>query len=216
MSLEQGLKDRLARLLSTPDERGSLGPRLAADAARLWDRLDCFIGMRLVNSKVDANVLELSCYALQLPLRSKPPRLSLRDRCEQAAELTVSLLTGKVDEAFLDQASKLLHETPKRSPKLDEARLLADAVNLDDFGLTGLVNQTIVLGIGGESVTELMAALSKREQYGYWEARLKDGFHFEAVLEIARRRLEMARKIFALLKSELEEDRPRIDTNVRE
>ena len=43
---------------------------------------------------------------------------------------------------------------------------------------------------------------------GYWDARLKDGFHFAAVRDIARRRLDHARQATALLKQELAEDQP--------
>ena len=49
--------------------------------------------------------------------------------------------------------------------------------------------------------------LEKREQYGYWDARLKEGFHFEPIRQIARQRLEHARRMAALLMEEMKEDR---------
>jgi hypothetical protein len=48
----------------------------------------------------------------------------------------------------------------------------------------------------------------KREQYGYWDARLKDGFHFEPVRQMAKRRVEHAREVARLLLEELKEDQP--------
>jgi hypothetical protein len=186
---------------------------LAGDAARLWRRIGRFLQMNLVGPQVDSDALELACYGLQLPLRQargptvgKPPRTSLRDRCEQAAELLVSLLGGELEESLLDRAARLLHETPQRSPMLDEARLLADAINLDDFGLIGWVNQTIQLALQGEGAGDLVVAWEKREQYGYWEARLKDGFHFEPIRQIATQRLQQARKVSAMLSAELDQD----------
>ena len=104
--------------------------------------------------------------------------------------------------------ARILHEMPHRSPMLDEAKLLADAVNLEDFGVIGVVAQTVQLGRAGEGVTQLAQNCDKREQYGYWDARLKDGFHFEAVRQIALRRLNTTRQLCALLAEELKQDTP--------
>jgi len=216
MSLKQGIVDRFAKLLKESDEHSAPhhGVRLSGDACRLCKRLFSFIEMRLVGPQIDTDALELACYALQLPSRQigisssgKFVRMSLRDRCEQAAELMVSLFANHVDETLLDRAARLLHEAPQRSPMLDEARLLADAVNLDDFGVIGLLNQAIQLSLQGEGIAELAVAAEKREQYGYWEARLKDGFHFEPVRQIAHLRLAEARQINAMLFEQLGEDR---------
>jgi hypothetical protein len=222
MPLEESLLKRLAKLLSTLEvvgkasaDDGVLGPRLVADARRLWDRLGRLLKLKLVHAAVDADALELACYALQLPIRQsrlagiiggKLGRTSLRDRCEQAAELLVSLLGDDIDEPLLDRATRVLHETPQRSPMLDEARLLADALNLDDFGLIGLLSQTIQLALHGEGAAELAVAWNKREQYGYWEVRVKEDFHFEPVRKMAQKRLEKARQVMDMLRSELEED----------
>jgi hypothetical protein len=50
--------------------------------------------------------------------------------------------------------------------------------------------------------------MQNREAYGYWDARLKEGFHFESVRQIAEKRLETARQVTGLLLSELSEDQP--------
>ena len=209
MPLDPLLVDRLLKLLAEIDDRASTdrpaassrsaGPhpsasRLAGDAQRLWKRLNSFLDMNLAGPQADGAALHLACFALQLPARpakgaaqAKPIRTNLRDRFEQAAELMVTHLAGDFDEALLDRAARILQEAPQRAPMLDEARLLADAVNLDDFGVIGLITHAMQLALQGEGVGELSLALEKREQYGYWEARLKDGFHFPAVREIARR-----------------------------
>ena len=51
---------------------------------------------------------------------------------------------------------------------------------------------------------QLVEGAVKREQYGYWEARLKDGFHFDAVRDLARRRIDSARLLMTLLMEELD------------
>jgi hypothetical protein len=212
MSLEAKLKKQLTIALDSVDQQGTHGPRLVDNAKRLWKRIEKFAAMDLV-AEPDMNALELACYAMQLPMRqSKPPssgklgRTNLRERAEQAAELLVTLFAGEIDEDLLDRATRLLHETPHRPPVMEDARLLADAVNLDDFGITGLIVQMIQLARQGGGVMQLADAWEKREEYGYWEARLKDGFHFEPVRQIAKRRLARARQMATMLAEELKED----------
>ena len=72
--------------------------------------------------------------------------------------------------------------------------------------MIGLIVQTVQLALQGGGVGDLAAAAEKREQYGYWEARTKDGFHFEAVRAIANKRLANARKVAKMLADELGED----------
>jgi hypothetical protein len=215
MSLQPDLRKRLEKVLSTLDDQGAIGPRLTGDAARLWKRAAKFISMNLIGPDPDLDALELACYALQLPPRQgrgvMPGRLgrtNLRDRCEQAAELLVSLMSSDIAEELLDRTTRLLHEVPHRTPVLDEAKLLADVLNLEDFGLIGLILQTIQLALQGEGVADLALACEKREEYGYWEARTKDGFHFEPVRAIAMKRLANSRKVAKMLGDELKEDQP--------
>jgi hypothetical protein len=212
MSLDAKLKRRLQLLLSVVDEHGTRGPRLLDDAQRLWSRAHALIKMKLAED-VDAVAVELSCHALQLPMRQiklistgKLARTNLRDRAEQSAELLVSHLGQEVDETLLDHTTRILQEMPHRNPMVEEAKLLADALNLEDFGLVGLLAQTIQLSRQGGGIAQVIEGIEKRDQYGYWEARLKDGFHFEQVRQIAKRRLDHARQASKLLLAELDED----------
>lgn len=216
MPLDARLRQRLEQALGVVDDHGTVGPRLCNDAARLWRRVERFIGLDLVQSEgLDTEALELACYSLQLPLRrsrtlptGKPQRGTLRERAEEAAELLLGVAGGDADELLLDRATRLLHEMPHRSPMIEEAKLLADAVNLDDFGAVGVALQVIQLARQGEGPLQLAEGCEARELYGYWDARLKDGFHFEAVRRIAVRRLENTRTVCALISAELREDAP--------
>jgi hypothetical protein len=212
MALDASLRERVEQVLTVVDEHGTTGPRLVDDAVRLWRRIGRFLGMNLVTEGLDADALELACYATQLPLRrphtqagGRPGRITLRERAEESAELLLNVVPD-ADETLLDRATRILQEMPHRSPMVDEARLLADAINLDDFGVTGLVQQVIQLTRQGEGVLQLADGLEKREQYGYWDARLKDGFHFDPIRQIARRRLDNARHAALLLLTEIRED----------
>jgi hypothetical protein len=216
MSVDAKLREYVEQALAVVDDQGTHGPRLLDDAGRLWGRVEHFIAMHLVHEGIDSEALELACYAMQLPTRRRgkagtgkaAAKATLRDRAEEAAELLVGIAGPDVDESLLDRATRILQEMPHRSPMLDEAKLLADAVNLEDFGVIGLIGQAIQLGRAGEGVTQLTEGCDKREQYGYWDARLKDGFHFEAVRQIALRRLSTTRHICAMLAAELKQDTP--------
>lgn len=210
--MEGKLQRRMEKVLAEVDERGTRGRRLIDDAQRLWSRVRRFIDMKLIPTEADAAALELACYALQLAQKQpgavtgKLGRSSLKQRAEQSAELLVSLFGDEVDESLLDRTSRVLHELPQRQPLIEEARLLADSVNLEDFGLIGFSVMTIQLALQGSGVSDLLEAGEKRDQYGYWDARLKEGFHFDAVRAMARVRLDHARSAIAALAAEVREE----------
>ena len=213
--MDAKVRQRLARALAIVDERGTVGTRLIDDASRLFRRVQALIRMGLIAENSDIDALELAAYALQLPMRDsrllptgKLGRTNLRERVEQSAEILISGVGKEIDEELLERATRLLLELPHRNPTSSDAKLLADALNLDDFGASGLVTRIIQLGLQGSGISQVLEAAEKREEYGYWEARLKDGFHFEPVRQLARRRLERARQVHKLLSEELSGDVP--------
>lgn len=200
MSLPPGLEKHLAKLVQ---------PRGVEDATRLVARVGHFVSLNLAAEEVDRDALDLAAWALQLPGppqkqqgRTGPP--SLKERSEQAAELLLNLPgSPKAEEELLDRAAGILRDLPRKSPESAEARLLADAVNLEDFGLLGLVLSAMHIGRGNAPLSQVIDAFHKRTAYGYWDVRLKDGFHHRHVRELARQRLEEARKAVAGLEAEL-------------
>lgn len=206
---------KLAKILEshlTTDDRGAPAPRLVDDAKRLVARLAMMLKLSLTRTPPSIEVLELCCYALQLPMRQaqlpvgRYGQLNFRQRAEQAAELLVTQLGDRIDPSLLDRCTAVLLAAPDRSPPSDEARLLADAVNLDDFGLIGLLNTCVVIASQGQGVATLLDGAAKREAYGYWEARLRDGFHYNPVRAIAERRLAGARKMIEQMQQERAEE----------
>jgi hypothetical protein len=213
MPLEGELKHRLERALAVVDDHGTRGTRLLEDAQRLCARVKRLIEKGVIPVETEPSPIEVCCYALQLPLRAsrtgvagKLGRTNLRERAEQAAEMLVGLVGETGHEALIEESTQLLIQVHQRGPVSDQAKLLADALNLEDFGVAGLVQQAILLARQGGGVMQVADGCEKREQYGYWEARLKDGFHFDPTRAIARKRLEHARKTAALLIGELKED----------
>lgn len=205
------LRRQLETLLATVDPRGTKGRRLLDDCDRLCARVRHLLSLDLIPPESDADALELACAALQLvpqhPRPSKSP-MTLRDRADAAAELLVTGVKAVDDPTLLDRTTRLLRELPQRSPAIPEARLLADAVNLEDFGVTGILHLTIALAQQGSGIRQVTDACERREAYGYWDARLKDGFQFEPVRQMARRRLEHARQMSNALREELGQDGP--------
>jgi hypothetical protein len=142
------------------------------------------------------------------------PRPRLRARAALAAEMLGGMLgggdwrdNGGTDaEALVEETTRLLVEVRQRNPESAVARLLAVAINLEDFGVIGLVEQTIAITRQGGGVSQVADGCEKREQYGYWEARLKDGFHFDQTRAIAKKRLDHTRRVAGLLMAELRED----------
>lgn len=213
MQVDGELKQLLERSLCTQDSRDPAQSRHVQEARRFCARVGALVKRGVVPTDTDVKTLELACLALQLPLRGfvqpgKVTRSSLRDRAEQAAETLVSLAAnhrGAADPA-LDQTVQLLQQVYQRHPDGELAMLLADTLNLEDFGVSGLVSLAVATGRQEGTVVQVAEGCVKRDQYGYWEARLKDGFHFEPVRQLARKRLEQARKVAALLVAELKED----------
>jgi hypothetical protein len=217
MPLSAKLRQQLESALGILEDQDITGTRLLDDAARLWSRLQLLAastGSKFLTDPSANDALELACYALQLPLRNSHTlpggrlgRINLRERAAQSAELLVIALKKSADDALLDRTTRLLNELPQRNATLDDARLLADALNLEDFGVTGLIHQSIQLARQGEGIAQLCDGCEKREQYGYWDARLKE-FHFDAARQLALRRLEDHRAVCRLLLKELAEDHP--------
>jgi hypothetical protein len=210
MSLDEAVKSRLEEVLRLPAGGGTPGPRLVDDAHRLWKTIQRFTQMGLSAGELDAEALELACFALHLPFAhrrgataSKLGRLNLRQRCQQGSELIINLLSGQAPQATFDRVVHILEQTPARSPTLTEAKLLADAINLEDFGILGLVGQIIQLSASGQGTIQLLESWDNRQSYGYWEARLKDSFHFGPVRDLAETRLHDARLVVRMLRAEL-------------
>lgn len=212
-TLEAELEHHMHRLLTVVEAGGARGVRLVEEGKRLCKRVCLFVKMKLTENSLDEPALELACFALQLPSRNakcltpgKMGQVSLKERCEHAAELLISTAADHVEGELLERATTILREMPQRNTKTDEAKLLADSVNLDDFGITGLISQAMQLSRQNAGVEQVADGFQKRRDYGYWEARLKDGFHYEPVRKLARDRLKYATHVVDLLLAELKED----------
>ena len=80
---------------------------------------------------------------------------------------------------MLRVAGDAIRQCSDRETTLPEARVLADADNLDDVGVLYVLRQFRQHQADGRSLEQLITSWSRQQEYRYWDARLNDGFHFE-------------------------------------
>ncbi len=220
-NLHPRLRRRIRSAVCRSDGDKPVDGRLADDARRLWNRHRVLSRQLQAAGELEelpaADSGELACWALQLPLRTVEPAplpvgplgvVGIRERAERAAQRLVEELGEVVPTALLDETTRLMQEMPQRPPVLEAAKVLSDIFNLDDFGVVGVLRDTAEQALRDRGVTALSRGFAKRQDYKYWQVRLKDGFHYPLVRRIARRRLDHARRLFETLDEELGEDMP--------
>jgi len=205
-SYDSESRSAVQRIATVFAEAGEIAVVLERDARRLFAIAQRLVDMDLVPPPVDLEALELAAWSWHLPLAGAPPgsrrtgHMGFRERADQSAEL---LLGALPDSAAAERAAGILREVPRRATAVNEARILSDAINLEDFGISGVLQAAMRMARRNMALDEVLEALTRRREYGYWEALLKDGFHFEPVRQMARRRLEAAWRVLDALAAEL-------------
>lgn len=119
-----------------------------------------------------------------------------------AAELATDQLKDLLAQEDLDKVLTILQEQRHRETRMPEARLLSDAIALEEFGLIGLWNQNRQFHASGKTLEQLIKLWKAQHDYGYWESRLRDGFHYESARRTARERLAQMKGIYDRLQRE--------------
>ena len=121
---------------------------------------------------------------------------------DDAAELAADQLKELLPSADLEMVGKILREHRQRETQLPEAKLLADAITLEEFGLVGLWNIWRQFHAAGKTLEQFIKLWKAQHDYSYWESRLRDGFHFETSRRTAKERLGYMRGIYERLQQE--------------
>ena len=123
----------------------------------------------------------------------KPHELLVRGRAkkhrEQSAARMSERLADILSKESMDLASEAILTLSDRNVQSVEGRILSDARNLNDVGLLSLwpaIRRSMAEGDGVESLIETW---KRQKEYHFWEARINESFHFEAVRKIAEMRL---------------------------
>jgi len=130
--------------------------------------------------------------------------MSAEDVKEYSAELAGDRLGGKVPPRQLDLVQEIIRRAHDAGVDLAEAKVLSDADSLDDIGALGVWRDLRRHILEGRAVEDTVRAWHRREQYGYWEARVRDAFNLETARHLAESRLGAARAFMQQLEAEFE------------
>ncbi len=183
---------------------GQIEPaRYAQDRAmrvvRCIDRLATLTGERMERADL-ARVAAL--YAGVAQNIAGPGKMPDDEAYDSAAELAADQLKDLLPAVDLDQMLAILKEQRKRDAKMPESRVLSDALAMEEFGLIGFWNQCRQFHGTGKTPEQLIKLWKAQHDYGYWESRLRDGFHYESSRTAARDRLGQMKGIYERLQRE--------------
>jgi len=119
--------------------------------------------------------------------------MSAEDVKHYSAELAGDRLRGQAPARQLELVQEIIRRTHDATAELAEAKILSDADSLDDIGALGIWRDLRRYCLEGRAIDEAVNAWERREEYGYWEARLRDVFHLETSRRLAEARVASAR-----------------------
>jgi hypothetical protein len=85
---------------------------------------------------------------------------------------------------------------------LGEVQILSDADTLDDMGALGIWRELRRSILEGRAVEDAVRVWQRREQYGYWDSRMRDAFRLDTARRLAQSRLASARSFMMQLSCE--------------
>ena len=103
---------------------------------------------------------------------------------------------------IVDRVCRIIVESENRLTRLPEAQILSDARGLDDIGNLGILQDVRRCLLQGKGPGAVLEGWDRKIEYRYWEARLKEGFHFASVRQIAKRRFTAMEQCIQQLRSE--------------
>jgi hypothetical protein len=119
--------------------------------------------------------------------------MSAEDIKEYSAELVGDRLHGKLPDRQLELVQEIIRRAHDASADLAESKILSDADSLDDVGALGVWRDLRKYVLEGRAIDEAVRAWERREQYGYWETRVRDVFRLKTAQRLAESRLAAAR-----------------------
>ena len=105
-----------------------------------------------------------------------------------SANVVKTELSKVIDERKIDKINNIMLQTGDKAASLSEAKILSDAINLDDIGAAGVFNQIRASALHKKSASDFLNSYKKKVDYGYWQARLSEGFHFKSTEKLANKR----------------------------
>jgi HD superfamily phosphodiesterase len=128
--------------------------------------------------------------------------MSAEDVKEYSAELAGDRLAGCLPQRQLECVQEIIRHVHDASSDIAEAKIVSDADSLDDIGALGIWRDLRRNILEGRGVEEAVRAWQRREQYGYWEARMREALRLETSRRLASGRLAAARAFMQQLSRE--------------
>ena len=129
----------------------------------------------------------------------RPPA---HDHRELSASLMERSLGDLLPSDALGRASRAIRSLDQRDIEGIEGQILADAENLDEFGVVSLWTTIRRGALDGKAIQGVIDRWHRRKEYHFWSARLNDSFHFQAVRAVAKKRLATLERLMHELEEE--------------
>ncbi len=121
-----------------------------------------------------------------------------RVRCRPTNDVQFELAAGMVEASLrklvspgvAQRAANAIRGLNDRACTLAETHIVSDADNLDQIGPLWLLQSVRRERTEGRTLNQVLDAWHRQQEYHYWEARIRDGIHFEPVRALAWSRLE--------------------------
>ena len=110
---------------------------------------------------------------------------------DSPAQTVSDKLADVITEQKINKINTIISESINKLTRMNEAKILSDARSLDDMGILGIFSEFYRCILHGKGAQDILESWRKKIDYGYWQARLKEGFHFESVRRIATQRLSL-------------------------
>ncbi len=145
------------------------------------------------NLAIDLFCLKAAVYFFQTGLiraagGNSAPYLDPAEITRLSTLVVTEKLSKVVDAKRIQKINDILIQTCEKTTRLNEAKILSDAINLDDIGAVGVFNQARDCTLQKKSIAQLINSYKKKADYGYWQARLAESFHFKTAAKIANKR----------------------------
>ena len=127
----------------------------------------------------------------------------------EGARMLERSLRDLIPSESLERSGAAIRALSDRHTKQIEAQIVAEADNLDEFGLMFLWPVIRRGALEGKGVQAVLDTWRRRIEYQFWTARLKDSFRFEATRRVAAARLARLEAFMSdLLVQQATEDLP--------